>query len=99
MLASLSTESTSNPARPYWTSKSITLPWETWASGATLSMLNYAMETFPLRRIDAWVYAWNPASARVLEKCGFVHEGTARRNAIKDGHILDEWLYGYAPEE
>jgi hypothetical protein len=35
----------------------------------------------------------NPASARVLEKAGFVFEGRLTNNAIKDGELLDSLLY------
>ena len=48
---------------------------------------------FPLYRIYAEPYANNPASARVLEKAGFVFEGRLRKNVIKDGQILDSLLY------
>jgi RimJ/RimL family protein N-acetyltransferase len=35
----------------------------------------------------------NPASARVLEKAGFVLEGRLQKNVVKDGQILDSLLY------
>jgi len=35
----------------------------------------------------------NPASARVLEKAGFVFEGRLKNNVIKDGKLLDSLLY------
>ena len=35
-----------------------------------LSLLTpYAFATFDLRRLQASVFGWNPASGRVLEKC------------------------------
>lgn len=69
------------------------------ATEATRAVVPYALEKFQLRRIDAWVYQWNPASARVLEKCDFQLEGIARRSAIKDGQVTDRLLYAYIPEE
>ena len=48
---------------------------------------------FDLVRIDAAVFAWNPASMRVLEKCGFVREGVLRRSIFKDGQLIDSVLY------
>ena len=48
---------------------------------------------FPLYRIYAEPYAKNPASARVLEKSGFVLEGRLKNNAFKDGKLLDSLLY------
>lgn len=44
-------------------------------------------------RIQAHVWANNPASARVLEKNGFALEGTMRRAVVKDGAVLDVLLY------
>jgi RimJ/RimL family protein N-acetyltransferase len=52
-----------------------------------------------LRRIEAWVYEWNLASAGVLEKAGFTREGTLRQSAVKDGQVVDRWLYAYLAEE
>ena len=43
--------------------------------------------------LEALVYARNPASRRVLEKAAFELEGTLRANAIKDGELLDTYLY------
>ena len=48
---------------------------------------------FPLVRLESPVFAWNPASMRVLEKCGFVREGIARANVFKDGQIIDQVIY------
>ena len=44
-------------------------------------------------RLEAAVFAWNPASMRVLEKCGFTRESTQRRSAFKDGQLIDCMLY------
>jgi RimJ/RimL family protein N-acetyltransferase len=44
-------------------------------------------------RREAPVFEINPASARVLEKAGFERESVQRRAAIKDGRIIDVWLY------
>jgi RimJ/RimL family protein N-acetyltransferase len=46
-----------------------------------------------LRRLWAVPYSSNPASARVLEKAGYRLEGTLRQSAIKDGRVLDQWMY------
>jgi hypothetical protein len=43
----------------------------------------YGFEQQPLERIEAYVFANNPASARVLEKTGFTYEGRLRRNVIR----------------
>ena len=46
-----------------------------------------------LVRLEARVFAWNPASMRVLEKCGFVREGVLRKSVFKDGQLIDQVLY------
>jgi RimJ/RimL family protein N-acetyltransferase len=48
---------------------------------------------FGFERLHTTVFADNPASARVLEKSGFVREGTLRRAAIKGSEVFDLWLY------
>ena len=35
----------------------------------------------------------NPASARVLEKCGFAQEGYLKKQYLKDGQYLDARLF------
>ena len=57
------------------------------------AFVDYCFANFPLNRMFAAAYANNPASARVLEKAGFVFEGRLRKNVIKDGQILDSFLY------
>jgi RimJ/RimL family protein N-acetyltransferase len=53
----------------------------------------YVMSRFELVRLEAPVFEWNPASMRVLEKCGFVREGVLRRSVFKDGALIDAVLY------
>ena len=48
---------------------------------------------FGFERLHTTVFANNPASARVLEKSGFVREGTLRRAAIKGSEVFDLWMY------
>jgi ribosomal-protein-alanine N-acetyltransferase len=67
-------------------------------SEAVPAFTRWALAEFELTRIEAIVFEWNPASARVLEKAGFVREGTLRRSAIKDGQIIDRWMYAYVVE-
>jgi len=55
--------------------------------------VNYCLEKFSLTRMYAAAYSSNPASARVLEKAGFVFEGRLKKNVFKDGQILDSLLY------
>jgi RimJ/RimL family protein N-acetyltransferase len=52
-----------------------------------------------LQRLYALPFSWNPASARVLEKAGYRKEGTLRRSAIKEGQVLDQWMYALLRDE
>ena len=54
---------------------------------------DFAFTHFGLVRIYAEPYAHNLASARVLEKAGFVPEGRLRCSVIKAGEIIDQLLY------
>jgi RimJ/RimL family protein N-acetyltransferase len=62
-------------------------------SEAVGAFTEVCFENFSLHRIHAEAYANNPASARVLEKAGFVFEGRLQNNVIKDGKLLDSVLY------
>jgi [ribosomal protein S5]-alanine N-acetyltransferase len=70
---------------------------EFWGRGimteAVSEFVNYCFKKFPLHRIHAEAYANNLASARVLEKAGFVLEGRLRKNVVKDGKVLDSLLF------
>jgi ribosomal-protein-alanine N-acetyltransferase len=56
-------------------------------------LTDYAFGALSLERVFAVPFATNVASCRVLEKVGYVREGLMRRSAIKDGQILDQYLY------
>ena len=60
---------------------------------AASAVAPYAMDRFGLCRLEAAVFAWNPASMRVLERCGFVREGISTAGVFKDGQIVDEVDY------
>lgn len=53
----------------------------------------YLFDTFKLERVFAEPYENSPASCRLLEKNGFVLEGQKRRSVVKDGLVLDQFLY------
>lgn len=59
------------------------------ASEAVAAFCTHVFAATDLQRLHAEVFASNPASARVLEKCGFVLEGVARRAIFKQGRFLD----------
>jgi ribosomal-protein-alanine N-acetyltransferase len=58
-------------------------------SEAATAVARYAMERFGLCRLQARVFAWNPASMRVLEHAGFTIEGVSRASVFKDGELID----------
>ena len=62
-------------------------------TAAVRGIVEHLMAELDVVRLEARVYAWNPASMRVLEKCGFVREGWLRRSIFKDGEIIDSALY------
>lgn len=69
------------------------------ASRAVQALSEYAFANFDLLRIYAWVFEWNPASARVLEKAGYRREGRLRQSVIKNGRVIDQFLYAILREE
>ena len=53
-----------------------------------------AFDTLDLNRVQAETDTRNVASARVLEKLGFVREGTLREDCVVNGEVSDSWVYG-----
>jgi RimJ/RimL family protein N-acetyltransferase len=58
----------------------------------------YAFATFDVCRLYATVFEWNPSSARILEKAGYVLEGHLRKSVTKDGWTIDQLLYALVRE-
>lgn len=69
------------------------------ATEAARALLGWAFATLDLNRVQAEVDTRNAASARVLEKLGFVREGTLREDCIVDGEVSDSWVYGLLQRE
>lgn len=65
-----------------------------YATEAGRALLQWAFDTLDLNRVEAQTDTRNAASARVLEKLGFVREGTLRENCIVNGEVSDSWVYG-----
>jgi ribosomal-protein-alanine N-acetyltransferase len=63
------------------------------ATAACRTLTKYVFDRHEIRRIEAPVFTPNVASLRVLEKCGYEREGVMRNAAIKQGKILDAYLY------
>jgi RimJ/RimL family protein N-acetyltransferase len=72
-------------AKPYWGRGIMT--------AVVKRVCQHAFEEFGLVKITAHVFAFNPASARVLEKCGFQQEGFLRKHFLKDGRFIDAKLF------
>jgi RimJ/RimL family protein N-acetyltransferase len=64
------------------------------ATEAIDAVLRWAFGTLDLNRVQAEVDTRNPASGRVLEKLGFVREGTLREDCVVEGEVSDSWIYG-----
>lgn len=62
-------------------------------SSAVGLFVDHAFSAFMLERIEAGVFSWNPASARVLEKNHFTREATMSKRVYKDGQFLDLLFY------
>jgi ribosomal-protein-alanine N-acetyltransferase len=56
-------------------------------------LCQFAFQEFGLVKITGHVFATNPGSTRVLQKCGFEQEGYLKKHYLKDGRYLDAWLY------
>lgn len=63
-------------------------------SAALPVFAHYGFGNFGVDRLFARTFSNNLASRRVLEKSGFVLEAVIPACIIKQGLVLDEWLYG-----
>lgn len=63
------------------------------ATAAVRALTRYGFEAQGLVRLYAAVFEGNRASMRVLEKCGYEHEGTLRASAFKAGRFVDQHMY------
>jgi ribosomal-protein-alanine N-acetyltransferase len=63
------------------------------------AVLRWAFDSLDLNRVQAETDTRNLASARVLEKLGFVREGTLREDCVVDGEVSDSWVYGLLRRE
>ena len=70
---------------PYWGNG--------YATVAVKLLTQYAFKELDVLRLYAYVYSYNPASMRVLEKAGFQKEAIILSSIIKDKEIYDEHLY------
>ena len=75
---------------------------EFWGRGIATDVLiavsEHAFANYDICRLYAHVFEWNQASARVLEKAGYVFEGRLRKSVTKDGKTIDSLLYAMIRE-
>jgi RimJ/RimL family protein N-acetyltransferase len=76
----------------YWLSE------QYWGRGlmskAVDMLVDHVFLQYPdIHRIYADLFAYNPASARVLQKCGFHLEAIHKNAVIKNGKVVDEHRY------
>jgi len=73
-----------------------------WGKGLGTSAVEQAcrriFETTDIIRIFAEPFSHNVASCRILEKSSFVFEGVLRKNAVKNGEIIDMKMYSLVRE-
>lgn len=70
---------------PYW-NRGIT-------TAAARAVTEWGLSSLGIERVHAEVFSWNPASARVLEKAGFLLEGRLRRHVFKHDTLGDVLIY------
>ncbi|TDC22594.1 GNAT family N-acetyltransferase [Kribbella albertanoniae] len=66
---------------------------------AARALLGWAFDAMDLNRVQAEADTRNAASGRVLEKLGFVREGTLREDCVVNGEVSDSWVYGLLRRE
>jgi ribosomal-protein-alanine N-acetyltransferase len=69
-----------------------------YATQAVRYAADYAFVHLKAHRVEAGVYAPNVASARVLDKAGFKHEGTQPRKYLCDNEWIDHLQYATIQE-
>ena len=74
------------------------MAFDAWGHGymheALTAILNYGFIELSLNRVEADIDPRNVASAKTLERLGFVKEGFLRERWIVDGEVSDSGIYG-----
>ena len=73
-------------ARPYWG--------RGYMHEALQALVSHAFDRLDLNRLEADIDPRNIASAKSLDRLGFVKEGHLRERWIVNGEVSDTWLYG-----
>jgi len=77
--------------KPYWSNG--------YCTEAARAVLQYAFDELRLNRVYAHHLRHNPASGRVMQKIGMLHEGRLRQHVKKWGEFLDVEVYGILRSE
>lgn len=76
---------------------------EVWGRGlmheALTALTGFAFDALSLRRLEADVDPRNVASARSLERLGFLREGLMRGRWLVDGEVSDSAIYGLLADD
>ena len=56
--------------------------------------LNFCFKELNVHRVYGYLYAYNEASRRMLDKCGYVLEGVLKQHWFKDGKYHDVLVMG-----
>jgi ribosomal-protein-alanine N-acetyltransferase len=66
---------------------------------AVTQLVNYVFDQTDLVRLFALISVENRASRKLVEKLGFVHEGTLRSHFVINGKRVDQCVYGLLEKE
>ena len=69
------------------------------ATEALVAVTDRAFSNYDVCRLYAHVFDWNGASARVLEKAGYVFEGRMQKSVTKNGQTIDQLMYAIIREQ
>jgi ribosomal-protein-alanine N-acetyltransferase len=69
------------------------------ATRAIKAATSYAFKDFDIVRVYAEPFSDNIGSRKALEKAGFIHEATFRRNVIKNDILKDSCIYSVLKED
>lgn len=76
---------------PYWN--------QGYTSEAARRMVQFGFDELALNRIFAMCFAYNPASARVMQKAAMSYEGMLRQHLVKWGEYVDVHVYSILRSE
>ncbi len=77
--------------KPYWN--------KGFGTEAGKKVMAYGFEALDLNRIYGRHFAENPASGKIMEKCGMKFEGLLRADQIKEGKFVDICYWGVLKSE